>query len=59
MLVCINPQIAVGKDADLVLLDKDTLELQYVFARGELMRTPEWTRGGAFEKGPRIRPRQL
>jgi hypothetical protein len=49
----------VGKDADLLLLDKDTLELRYVFARGELVRTPEWVRGGAFERGARIRPRQL
>lgn len=54
-----TPQIATGKDADLLLLDKDSLELQYVFAKGKLVRTPEWVLGGAFERGPRIHPRPL
>ena len=49
-------QIAANKDADLLLLDKNTLELRYVYAKGILVRTPEWTRGGMFERGDRIRP---
>ena len=52
-------QISPGKDADILLLDSRTLQLRYVFAKGVLMRTPEWTRGGLFERGPRIRPRKL
>ncbi len=52
-------QIAVGCDADILVLTEDSLELQYVFARGELVRTPGWVRGGAFERGRRIRPRTL
>jgi hypothetical protein len=52
-------QIGVGKDADLLLLNAQTLELQAVFARGQLVKTPEWTRGGAFERGPNIRPHVL
>lgn len=49
-------QIAPNKDADLLLLDEYTLELRYVYAKGILVRTPEWTRGGMFERGDRIRP---
>lgn len=49
-------QIAAGKDADLLLLDKKTLELRYVYAKGALVRTPEWTCGGMFERGKHIRP---
>ena len=49
-------QIAAGKDADLLLLDQDSLELKSVYAKGLLVRTPEWTRGGLFERGKRIRP---
>ncbi|KAK9915963.1 hypothetical protein WJX75_006621 [Coccomyxa subellipsoidea] len=52
-------KIGVGKDADLLLLNAQTLELQAVFARGQLVKTPEWTRGGAFERGPNIRPHVL
>lgn len=48
-------QIAPNKDADLLLLDENTLELRYVYAKGVLVRTPEWTRGGMFERGDRIR----
>ncbi|KAL4857172.1 Isoaspartyl dipeptidase [Chlorella vulgaris] len=33
-----------------------TLELRYVLARGVVVKTPEWVRGGMFEKGPSIRP---
>jgi hypothetical protein len=51
-------QIAVGCDADILVLSQ-TLELRYVYARGKLVRTPEWTLGGAFERGSRIRPRTL
>ena len=49
-------QIAAGKDADLLLLDQDSLELKSVYAKGLLVRTPEWTRGGIFERGEHIRP---
>jgi len=49
-------QIAAGKDADLLLLDQASLELKSVYAKGLLVRTPEWTRGGMFERGERIRP---
>lgn len=49
-------QIAAGKDADLLLLDQDTLELKSVYAKGLLVCTPEWTRGGMFERGKHIRP---
>lgn len=52
-------QIEVGCDADLLVLDESTFELQYVFAKGKLVRTPEWTEGSAFEKGDRIKPRVL
>lgn len=59
MVVLASMQIAVGKDADLLLLDAKTLELRYVVALGQLVKTPEWTRGGAFERGPYIRPHVL
>ena len=49
-------QIAVGKDADLLLLNSDTLELQFVYAKGKLVRTPEWTQGGMFERGKHVKP---
>ena len=49
-------QIAIGKDADLLLLDKFSLKVSYVYAKGQLVRTPDWTRGGMFERGQRIRP---
>ena len=52
-------QIAVGSDADILVLDSETHELKYVFAKGKLMRTPDWVRGSAFERGDRIRPRKL
>ncbi len=48
-------QIAVGGDADIIIADKDSLEIQHVFANGQHMKTPEWTRGGFFEHGPGIR----
>lgn len=49
-------QIAVGKDADILLLDAETLQLQYVIAKGKVVRTPDWTQGGVFERGDRIHP---
>ena len=51
-------QIQPGKDADLLLLHPKSLELQYVYAKGILVRTPDWTRGGMFERGKHIRPIQ-
>jgi beta-aspartyl-dipeptidase (metallo-type) len=47
-----------GCDADILLLDAATLELKYVLAKGEVVKTPEWVRGGFFEQGPGIRPRR-
>lgn len=58
VIKCAPAQIAVGCDADILVLSQ-TLELRYVYARGKLLRTPEWTLGGAFERGSRIRPRTL
>ena len=58
VIKCPPTQIAVGCDADILVLSQ-TLELRYVYARGKLVRTPEWTLGGAFERGSRIRPRTL
>ena len=52
-------QIMVGFDADILVLKEDSLDLQYVYAKGELVRTPDWVLGGAFERGARIRPRTL
>ncbi|KAK9834177.1 hypothetical protein WJX81_005973 [Elliptochloris bilobata] len=49
-------RVAAGCDADLLLLDKDSLELRYVIAGGVVLRTPEWTRGCFYERGERIRP---
>ncbi|KAL4452078.1 hypothetical protein ABPG75_007740 [Micractinium tetrahymenae] len=51
-------RLAVGCDADVLLLEPATLELRYAFARGQLVLTPEWVRGGMFERGPGIRPRR-
>ena len=39
-------------------LQEETLALEYVIAKGEVVKTPEWVRGGMFERGPGIRPRQ-
>ena len=57
--ICVITQIAVGCDADILVLDPTTYELRYVFAKGKLMRTPDWVMGSAFEWGDRIRPRKL
>jgi cytosine/adenosine deaminase-related metal-dependent hydrolase len=48
--------IAIGADADLLVLRHDNLKLQYVYARGVCKRTPQWVQGGFFERGSRIRP---
>lgn len=37
-------ELKVGNDADILLLDKKTLELRYVFSKGELVKTPNWTK---------------
>lgn len=49
-------RLAEGADADLLLLSQATLDLQYVVAKGRLVKTPEWVRGGCFESGDGIRP---
>ena len=49
-------RIGVGADADLLLLDPGSLQLRYVIARGRVVRTPEWVRGGMFERGEGIIP---
>ncbi|KAL4437512.1 hypothetical protein ABPG77_003493 [Micractinium sp. CCAP 211/92] len=51
-------RLAVGCRADVLLLEPATIELRYVVARGEMVLTPEWVRGGMFERGPGIRPRR-
>mmetsp|Transcript_33265 Transcript_33265/g.74560 ORF Transcript_33265/g.74560 Transcript_33265/m.74560 type:complete len:220 (-) Transcript_33265:10-669(-) len=41
-------EIAVGSDADLLLLDKNTLKLKSVLAKGEVMMTSKWVHQGMF-----------
>jgi beta-aspartyl-dipeptidase (metallo-type) len=41
--------ISPGKDADLLVLSKDTLEPLFVVARGKVVKTPAWTKKGMFE----------
>ena len=41
-------RLAVGKDADILVLDPKTLAVQYVFARGAFMKTPTWVATGMF-----------
>lgn len=50
-------RLAPGADADVLLLDPGTLDLRFVVARGRLVKTPAWVRGGVFERGPGVRPR--
>ena len=38
--------LAVGSDADLLLLDRNTLQLKYVVAKGVLVKNPKWTHRG-------------
>lgn len=40
--------IKKGHDADLVLLDAN-LQIEYVFAKGKLVKTPGWVKKGMFE----------
>jgi beta-aspartyl-dipeptidase (metallo-type) len=49
-------RLAVGADADVLLLDRAALEPRWVFARGEVVKAPGWVRGGRFEAGPGVRP---
>lgn len=51
-------RLAVGCQADVLLLEATSLEPRYMLARGELVLTPEWVQGGMFERGPGIRPRR-
>jgi predicted amidohydrolase len=48
--------IAVGADADLLVLSHDTLRLQWVYTKGIMRKSPQWTQGGFFERGSKIRP---
>jgi beta-aspartyl-dipeptidase (metallo-type) len=50
-------RIAQGADADIVLLDPESLDVKYAYTRGEIVKTPEWVRGGLFDTGPGVRPR--
>ena len=42
--------IAVGKDADLLLLDAETLDINYVFAMGSMLKGPGYIKKGMFEE---------
>jgi len=45
-------EIKEGKDADLILLDKNTLQIKYVIAKGKIMMENERImKFGTFEKG--------
>eukprot|EP00002_Diphylleia_rotans_P006888 TRINITY_DN1632_c0_g1_i2.p1 TRINITY_DN1632_c0_g1~~TRINITY_DN1632_c0_g1_i2.p1 ORF type:complete len:469 (-),score=105.60 TRINITY_DN1632_c0_g1_i2:3099-4505(-) len=41
-------RITVGQDADILILDSQW-NLQYVFAKGQKMKTPTWIKKGMFE----------
>ena len=41
-------RIEVGADADILLLDKNTLKLKSVIAKGRIVMTPKWTHHGMF-----------
>lgn len=43
--------IEIGADADILLLDKNTLKLKYVVAKGCVVMTPKWTHAGLFGTG--------
>ena len=44
-------RIEVGKDADLLLLDPDSLDIDYVLAKGEVMvQAGQAVKFGNFEK---------
>ena len=42
--------LRVGKDADLLVVDSRTLEIECVIARGRVLKAPGWTARGMFEK---------
>jgi len=41
-------KLEVGSDADILLLDKNTLKLKRVIAKGRVVMTPKWTHQGMF-----------
>jgi beta-aspartyl-dipeptidase (metallo-type) len=41
-------KLEVGSDADILLLDKNTLKLKSVIAKGRVVMTPKWTHQGMF-----------
>lgn len=43
-------RLEVGVDADLLVIDAEQLDLQFVFAKGQMMKSPSWTKRGWFEK---------
>jgi len=43
--------VEIGADADMLLLDKNTLKLKYVVAKGCVVMTPKWTHAGLFGTG--------
>jgi hypothetical protein len=49
-------RLEVGACADVLVMTADYLEPKYVIAKGVLMKTPDWVRGGCFERGEGIRP---
>jgi hypothetical protein len=50
LLLSVAGILKVGGDADVVVLNAQTLQLQYVIARGKVLKTPEWTYSGMFGK---------
>ncbi len=43
-------QVTVGSAADLLVLDKNTLDLKYVIAKGKILKQPGYVKKGMFEK---------
>lgn len=41
-------RVAVGYDADLLVLDESNLELQYVFSLGQMLKNTTWTKSAMF-----------
>lgn len=37
-------------DGDVLVLDPSSLQIEYVVAMGQLMKTPTWTKTGLFGK---------
>jgi beta-aspartyl-dipeptidase (metallo-type) len=42
-------KIEAGKDADILVLDRATLDLKQVIGKGQFLKTLEWTKKGMFE----------